>query len=99
MPQLPDSLAPKARPPSGPDMEYRVISYRSVFLTLLALVILAGVGIYFAFPDTVGRRIRELFPTKQVAETTVQKQARFLNLDGSVRVKKANAVGWSPVTQ
>ncbi len=100
MPKLPDSLAPKPQSPHGPEVEWRTISYRSVFMAILGLVVAAGVGVYFAFPDTVGRRIREMFPAKTVVlEGMQQKQARFLNLDGTVRVKKANALGWAPVTQ
>lgn len=101
MPQLPESLAPKGRKEESVEVEWRTISYRSVMGLLLLLVVLAAVIIYLMYPEAVRQRLGSLFSRKgAVVEAAMQqKQARFLNLDGSVRVKKANAVLWTTANQ
>jgi len=99
MPQLPDFLNPKARKRErGVEIEWATISYRSVALVIMLLVAAAGVTLYFLYPEQVKRGMDEVL--KRTASTkgpTVeQRQARFLNLEGNVRVKKANAIQWVP---
>src|SRR5262245_27656026 len=97
MPELPQSLAPK---PPEPEVEWRTISYRTVAMIVLAVLLGLGVIAYFAFPNTFGKFVRSIFQKKEVTEASMeQKQARFLNLDGAVRVKKANAVAWTNATE
>lgn len=98
MPRLPEFLEPKARKrEGGVEIEWATISYRTVALILLLLVAGAGVTLYFLYPDQVRRGIEGIL--KRAGSTAKgpvieQRQARFLNLEGNVRVKKANAIQW-----
>lgn len=97
MPELPQSLAPK---PPEPEVEWQTVSYRTVAIIVLLVLLALGVGAYFAFPNTFGKFVRSLLRKKEPVEAVMeQKQARFLNLDGAVRVKKANAVVWTTATE
>ena len=101
MPQLPESLAPKGRDAESVEMEWRTISYRTVVGLLLLLVIIAAAVIYLMYPEAVRQRLAALFGRKgpAVEAGMQQQQARFLNLEGGVRVKKANAVLWTAASQ
>lgn len=96
MPELPESLAPKGRSAETEELEYRTISYRSVAILVLILMSVAALVIYFMYPEAVRQRLAALLGSKNLsaAADMQQQQARFLNLDGNVRVKKANAVSW-----
>lgn len=96
MPQLPESLAPKGRNADSMDVEWRTISYRSVVALLLLLMMIAAAVIYIMYPDAVRQRLSALARKGPAVEAGMQqKQAHFLNLEGGVRVKKANAVMWT----
>jgi hypothetical protein len=84
---------------------WTTITYRSVFTVILALLMAMGVFMYFVFPgttDTVmakaGSGIRtwlDKFSRTDGSQAAVSpQQAHFTNLDGTVRVKKANDNRW-----
>jgi hypothetical protein len=98
MPELPDSLAPKSTRAERDETEYRTISYRSVVILVVLVVAGVGVGIsVFLYPEQIKRAIAKLLESTggtAVAPALEQRQARFVNIDGTVRVKKANGVQW-----
>ena len=54
-------------------------------------------GLYLLYPEQIRRGFARLLPSKRETAEPVfeQQQARFLNVDGNVRVKKANEVKWA----
>ncbi|MDP9267181.1 MAG: FecR domain-containing protein [Acidobacteriota bacterium] len=83
------------------------ITYRSVFFGILLLLVLAGVVMYFAFPeptkagmDKVGSwftPIIDKWAGRDANKKPVkggQQDAHFTNIDGTVKVKKANSNSW-----
>ena len=86
---------------------WTTITYRSVLMAILTLVVVAGVISYFLFPDptrallhkvsdAVARGVARIGlgspPPPQVR--TGPQQANFTNIDGTVRVKKGNSNTW-----
>lgn len=83
------------------------LTYRSVALSILAIVALIAVGAYFAFPaetkasvDKVSNWIGPLID-KWAGKTPPakgpkvgQQEAHFTNIDGTVKVKKTNSNTW-----
>ena len=88
-------------------ISWTTITYRSVFLAILLFVAVVGVVLYFAFPeptkagmDKVGSWIGSV-TDKWVGHNgdkkpvkTGQQEAHFTNIDGTVKVKKANSNSW-----
>ena len=98
MPKVPDFLEPKERKAdSQVEIEWHTISYRSVALVGLFLVVAAAITVYLLYPEQIRSGLAKVF---QRADSLAggsafeQRQARFLNIEGSVRVKKANEVQW-----
>ena len=90
-------------------ISYVTITYRSVLMGTLAVILLAAIVMYFTFPDTSNRLIMSgqislakmlsklgLFNShdnRTVSDPGPQ-QAHFINIDGVVRVKKASSNTW-----
>lgn len=89
-------------------ISYVTITYRSVLMGMLGVILLAGVVMYFAFPDTANKLVLEgqislgkLLnkmgfsggATGSAPEPGPQ-QAHFTNIDGNVRVRKASTNAW-----
>ncbi|MGH9581287.1 MAG: hypothetical protein ACRD2R_09840 [Terriglobales bacterium] len=95
---------------SGIQVSWTTITYRSVFLVVFAVVVAAGAGFYFAFPDTsraglekmgdlfssLGERLGLGSGSKKKGPIAGQQQAHFTQIDGTVRVKKSASSGWVP---
>jgi hypothetical protein len=95
---------------SGFQISYITITYRSVALGFLCILLLAGIVMYFVFPDTTnklmnsGERMMEsvliklgLASNPSAAGTAGEpgpQQAHFTNIDGTVRVKKISTNSW-----
>ena len=92
----------------GIHIAWKTVTYRSVVLTVLAGAVLFSLGMHLAFPqftdnsikaaDGLGHHLLELVagaagPVK--SSTMNSQQAHFTALDGTVRVKKANASSWT----
>ena len=85
---------------------WTTITYRSVFTAVFLLIAAIGIFLYFVFPKptqavmaSVGFNVRgwlEKFAgqTPGVQQPVAAQQAHFTNLDGTVRVKKANDNKW-----
>lgn len=84
---------------------WKTVTYRSVIMFILAIVLAIVVATRFAFPDfsvSTGKAVGNLFtnllervaaqPTAKPA--SVSQQAHITALDGTVRVKKANSNEW-----
>jgi hypothetical protein len=90
-------------------ISYVTITYRSVFFAILAVLALAAIVMYFAFPDTTNRLIQsgqvsleKLLNKMGVGNAGTRnpgleagpQQAHFTNIDGTVKVKKISANTW-----
>ena len=92
-------MSPK--PKNESYIRYITVTYRSVLLLCLILLVLLGVGAYFLFPQQTKSLINQvvaLLPggaaTHGVSKDVGQQQAHFTNIDGTVRVKKNNSSTW-----
>jgi len=100
------SVSPNTKP--GIHIAWKTVTYRSVAVAVLIGLCLVLVGMRFAFPqftetqikaaDGFGMRLLEAVagaaaPAKSGVMNS--QQAHFTALDGTVRVKKANASTWS----
>lgn len=88
-------------------LAWRTVTYRSVALMVLAVVLVFAAAIHFAFPQVtqegmqqaakLSNRILEAIAGEATADKTSvsgTRQAHFTNLDGVVKVKKANSNSW-----
>ena len=101
MPEIPDSLLPKERARSSGDLiRWHTVSYRALLIWILGVVILVGAIVLALVPEwrtSLWAWISGLNRDKsaEVADAG-NRQARFTNLDGGVRVRRAQDVEWSP---
>jgi flagellar motor switch/type III secretory pathway protein FliN len=89
-------------------ISYVTITYRSVLMGMFGVLLLAGVVMYFAFPDTANKLILsgQVGLGKVFAKMGFSnggggltpepgpQQAHFTNIDGNVRVRKASTNVW-----
>ncbi len=87
----------------GIHVDWTTVSYRSVVLAVLAVIVAGTVACYFLFPDQfrplfdkVEAAVKNWSPKDGGTETPVgpSTQAHFTNIDGTVRVKKAVNGQW-----
>ena len=101
MPEIPDSLLPKERPTkdSADLIQWHTISYRTLAAWVgLALALVLGV-LLALFPEWRAGLTAWMFggngDNDSEVEAEVNRQARFTNLDGGVRVRRAQEVEWT----
>ena len=94
-----DSRQPgSAKHAKGPAIEvyWTTITYRTVALYVLLVIVILCAGVYVARPDWLARTIdgvsHSLGAAPGNASALAQNQARFVNLDGKVEIKRANSV-------
>jgi hypothetical protein len=81
------------------EVYWHTVTYKTViiFVSILLAVVLGG--IYLVFPGASGsvlNKIAESLTRPSTPSTSpTAKQARFVNLDGKVQVKKVNSVQWA----
>jgi Glucodextranase, domain B len=91
-------------------ISYVTITYRSVLMGMFGVLLLAGVVMYFAFPETANKLILDgqTGLGKVLAKVGIgngaggsgaatdpgPQQAHFTNIDGNVRVRKASTNAW-----
>jgi len=102
MPEIPDALIPKGEPvtDSGAVIRWRTVRYRSVILLCMGVLAATVTVLLVVFPewrDNLRSWIAGRADSSAV-DTTATQQARFTNLDGSVRVRRANQVEWTPAS-
>jgi hypothetical protein len=81
------------------EVYWHTVRYRTILLYALLVTSIVLTATYLVFPQfsaTVIRRISEAFgPRDSGVATITARQARFVNLDGKVQVKKVNSVMWT----
>jgi hypothetical protein len=96
-------VEPKPTVPAAPkvshvEVYWHSVRYRTVILYILVVTTIVFTGMYLVFPAasaTIVRRISEaVLPHDSGVANISAKQARFVNLDGKVQVKKVNSVQW-----
>ncbi len=73
------------------------MTYRTVAIYLLLGLIAVGATLYTIHPEwysIVVRRMSNFASEPAAATMLAQNQARFVNLDGKVEIKKANSIVW-----
>jgi hypothetical protein len=98
------SNPPRRPQPSGqqkiPHVEvyWTAITYKTVLLYGLLIILIVGGGIYLAKPELytiVLKKIEKTVGNPEIEQGSAdQKDAKFVNLDGKVQVKKVNSVLW-----
>ena len=86
---------PKA---SRVEVYWHTVRYRTVALYTFLITVIVLTSTYLVFPEDSGRAIRRISdaisPRDSGVATITARQARFVNLDGKVQVKKVNSVQW-----
>jgi hypothetical protein len=87
------------KPEKIPHVEvyWHAVSYRTVAI-LIALILMLGFGIFYAMhPEWYGKALEKMSQSLGAEPTgavLANNQARFVNLDGKVEVKKVSSVNW-----
>jgi len=81
------------------EVYWHTVKYRTVILYAVVITAIVLASTYLVFPDQSSKLLNTLsdaigHPDPGVAATLSARQARFVNLDGKVQVKKANSVQW-----
>src|SRR5690348_14796018 len=79
------------------EVQWHAVTYKTVIVygLLIAAIILAGMFILFpSLYTAVTRKISTAIDTDSENAPASQTQAKFVNLDGRVQVKKVNSVQW-----
>jgi len=81
------------------EVYWHTVKYRTVILYAMAITAIVLASTYLVFPDQSSKLLNTISdaigrPDPGVAATLSARQARFVNLDGRVQVKKANSVQW-----
>jgi hypothetical protein len=80
------------------EVYWHTVQYRTVLLFAAVILAIVLASLYLVFPETAGSLIRKLSDAVSPHDTGVavitDRQARFVNLDGKVQVKKVNSVQW-----
>ena len=81
------------------EVYWHTVRYRTVALYVFAIVAIVLASAYIVFPAASAKLLQKLsdaFPAHEAGVATISaRQARFVNLDGKVQVKKANSVQWT----
>jgi hypothetical protein len=93
------TTSPVAKPKiSRVEVYWHTVTYKTVALYVLVIGSIIGSATYLVFPDTSASLIRRMSatiaPHDSGVATISARQARFVNLDGKVQVKKVNSVSW-----
>src|SRR5690242_21678985 len=80
------------------EVQWTTISYRTVITYVVLVLIILCAGVYVARPawltKTFDRVSHSLGAAPGNATALAQNQARFVNLDGKVEIKRVNSVTW-----
>ena len=98
-------MSQKRKP--GIYLAWRTVTYRSVALMVLAIVLLFAAAMHFVFPQATDAGVKQVNKLtnrllERIAGEAAQesfgpsspRQAHFTNLDGAVKVKKASSNSW-----
>jgi len=95
-------VSPKAKDERS-YIEYITVTYRSVLLVILLIVMLVSAASYFLFPQQTKALLSQVAEMLHLDSTTArafakevgQQQAHFTNIDGTVRVKRNSSSAWA----
>src|SRR5208283_640818 len=96
-------VGPPPAPPAAPkihrvEVYWHTVTYKTVAVYLVLLFVIIIAGLYVAMPDWTAIATNKLNKAIGNPETEnapiTQTQAKFVNLDGRVQVKKVNSVTW-----
>lgn len=81
------------------EVYWHTVKYRTVILYAVVITAIVLAAFFLVFPDQATKLVSAISdvigrPDPGVAGTLSARQARFVNLDGKVQVKKANSVQW-----
>jgi hypothetical protein len=80
------------------EVYWHTVKYRTVVLYVLVVTSVLLAAAYLVFPETSGSILRKISDVLESHENNVAaisaRQARFVNLDGHVQIKKNNSVQW-----
>jgi hypothetical protein len=81
------------------EVYWHTVKYRTMILYAVVITAIVCASTYLVFPDQSSKLLNTIsdaieHPDPGVAATLSARQARFVNLDGKVQVKKANSVQW-----
>ena len=95
-----EKSAATAKPPvSRVEVYWHTVKYRTVLLYAIVLATIGLTFVYLVFPEFSADILHKVSDAvghtdKGVAANISARQARFVNLDGRVQVKKVNSVQW-----
>ncbi len=80
------------------EVYWTTVTYRTVAVYLILIFVVGMATLYLIYPDWYGASFRHITSAfggnSPVVAMLNQNQARFVNLDGKVQVKKVNSVQW-----
>ena len=92
------TTAPAKPKISRVEVYWHTVTYKTVVLYGLLILGVVFSLTYFVFPEAtsaIAKRLSESVTPKDTGVATINaRQARFVNLDGKVQVKKVNSVNW-----
>ena len=81
------------------EVYWHTVTYKTVAIYVVLFVGIVAAACYFTFPDfssAIVKRLDEAVTAHDNGVATITaRQARFVNLDGTVQVKKVNSVEWA----
>jgi hypothetical protein len=94
-----DPKRPPATPKAPPRVEvyWTAITYKTVAIYVVLFAVIVFAGLYLVVPDWYSKALRTVTNSVGGDGETVSAnltQAKFVNLDGKVQVKKVNSVTW-----
>jgi hypothetical protein len=93
------SVAPAKPKINRVEVYWHTVTYKTVMLMVIVLAGLIGASFYLVFPQTSGNILQRVSDSLMRHDTAAvnpaTRQARFVNLDGRVQVKKVNSVEWT----
>jgi len=99
-PRRPSAPPAPERTPKIKSIEvyWHTVSYKTVALYVLILFVIVFAGLYVALPDwtaVVTKKLSNALGNPDTENVSIaQTEAKFVNLDGRVQVKKVNSVTW-----
>jgi hypothetical protein len=81
------------------EVYWHTVTYKTVALYVIVVAAIIGSATYLVFPEAtanIARHISDTIARPESGVATISaRQARFVNLDGKVQVKKVNSVTWA----
>ncbi len=93
---------PMNEPERAYEVEWTTISYRTIAFYVALALFLVGFVLYLIAPNYFGQKIKSALAaisavmgrTSETETTTSKREAHFVNIDGTVRVKKGQSLQW-----